>query len=37
MGHVKDPKALSPVSIMPSVMLQERELNGLTDYMMSLK
>lgn len=37
MRHFKDPQALSPGSIMPKVMLQDKELKELTDYMMSLK
>jgi ubiquinol-cytochrome c reductase cytochrome b subunit len=37
MRHFKDPQAMSPGSIMPKVMLQEKELNELTDYMLSLK
>jgi len=35
--HFKDPQAMSPGSLMPKVMLQEKELNELTEYMMSLK
>ena len=35
--HFKDPQALSPGSIMPKVLLQEKELRELTDYMGSLK
>jgi ubiquinol-cytochrome c reductase cytochrome b subunit len=37
MRHFKDPQALSPGSIMPKVMLEEKELKELTDYMLSLK
>jgi ubiquinol-cytochrome c reductase cytochrome b subunit len=37
MRHFKDPQAMSPGSIMPKIMLQEKELKELTDYMMSLK
>ena len=37
MRHFKDPQAVSPGSIMPKVMLHEKELKELTDYMMSLK
>jgi len=35
--HFKDPKALSPGSIMPKVTLPDKQLNELTDYMLSLK
>jgi ubiquinol-cytochrome c reductase cytochrome b subunit len=35
--HFKDPQALSPGSIMPKVTLPDKELNELTDYMLSLK
>jgi ubiquinol-cytochrome c reductase cytochrome b subunit len=35
--HFRDPKALSPGSMMPKVTLPEKQLNELTDYMMSLK
>jgi len=35
--HFKDPKAMSPGSIMPKVTLHDKQLNELTDYMMSLK
>ena len=37
MRHFKDPQAVSPGSIMPKVMLQDKELKELTDYMMNLK
>jgi ubiquinol-cytochrome c reductase cytochrome b subunit len=37
MRHFKDPKAVSPGSIMPKVTLPDKELNELTDYIMSLK
>jgi ubiquinol-cytochrome c reductase cytochrome b subunit len=37
MRHFKDPQSMSPGSIMPKIMLQEKELKELTDYMMSLK
>jgi ubiquinol-cytochrome c reductase cytochrome b subunit len=37
MRHFKDPQAMSPGSIMPKVMLQDKELKELTDYIMSLK
>lgn len=35
--HFRDPQAVSPGSIMPKVTLPEKELNELTDYMISLK
>jgi len=35
--HFKDPQAVSPGSIMPKILLPEKELNELTDYMQSLK
>jgi len=35
--HFRDPQALSPGSIMPKVLLSDKELHELTDYMMSLK
>jgi cbb3-type cytochrome oxidase cytochrome c subunit len=35
--HFNDPQAVVPGSIMPKVMLEEKELNELTDYMVSLK
>jgi ubiquinol-cytochrome c reductase cytochrome b subunit len=35
--HFRDPQAVSPGSIMPKVMLPDKELNELTDYMLSLK
>ena len=35
--HFKDPQAISPGSIMPKVMLSDKELNELADYMLSLK
>ncbi len=35
--HFRDPKAMSPGSIMPKVTLPDKQLNELTDYMMSLK
>lgn len=37
MRHFKDPKALSPGSIMPKVQLPEIQLQELSDYMLSLK
>jgi ubiquinol-cytochrome c reductase cytochrome b subunit len=37
MRHFKDPQAVSPGSIMPKVLLQDKELKELTDYMLSLK
>ncbi len=37
MRHFKDPQAVSPGSIMPKIMLQDKELKELTDYMLSLK
>jgi ubiquinol-cytochrome c reductase cytochrome b subunit len=35
--HFKDPQSVSPGSIMPKVDLPEKELQDLTDYMLSLK
>jgi quinol-cytochrome oxidoreductase complex cytochrome b subunit len=35
--HFKDPKAMSPGSMMPKVTLPDKQLNELADYMMSLK
>ena len=35
--HFKDPQAVSPGSIMPKLTLPEKELNELTEYMLSLK
>ncbi|HEY6010992.1 MAG TPA: cbb3-type cytochrome c oxidase subunit II, partial [Nitrospirota bacterium] len=35
--HFRDPQAVVPGSIMPKVTLPEKELNELTDYMLSLK
>lgn len=37
MRHFKDPQAVSPGSIMPRLLLQDKEIKELTDYMMSLK
>jgi len=37
MHHFKDPQAVSPGSIMPKIILQDKELEELTDFMMSLK
>ncbi|MDA8101008.1 MAG: cytochrome b N-terminal domain-containing protein, partial [Nitrospiraceae bacterium] len=35
--HFRDPQAVSPGSIMPKIDLSDKELNELTDYMLSLK
>jgi ubiquinol-cytochrome c reductase cytochrome b subunit len=35
--HFKDPQSVSPGSIMPKVLLDDKQLNELTDYMLSLK
>lgn len=35
--HFRDPQAVSPGSVMPKTTLQDKELNELTDYMLSLK
>jgi cbb3-type cytochrome oxidase cytochrome c subunit len=37
MRHFKDPQSVSPGSIMPKVLLQDKELKELSDYMLSLK
>jgi ubiquinol-cytochrome c reductase cytochrome b subunit len=37
MRHFKDPQSVSPGSVMPKVLLQDKELKELSDYMLSLK